>query len=218
MIIDKVKNIEEAISKALLLIPNNSDLNICLTGGKFGENFLESLLLGRVIKESWEIFLSDERLYPNNDEKISSMYIQKLSSYQELRYGGLHTFEVNVSPDESYSDINSVIETRKISKFDICFLSLGEDGHLAGHFKNSIPLKSEKFCYTQEAPKLPQHRVSFDISWLRESSKLVIAALGSKKKEALNDLLNGQGTHSSIVNYDNLTILTDIDIRRLDKL
>ena len=91
-------------------------------------------------------------------------------------------------------------------------LSLGEDGHLAGHFYNSAETKDPRFCYTNDAPKLPKKRISFNVEWLKKSSKVILAVIGTNKSGALRDLVNGDGLHSGICNINNLMLITDIDI------
>ena len=104
------------------------------------------------------------------------------------------------------------MKAKRIFKLDICFLSFGEDGHLAGHFRKSRKLKNKIFCYTDNAPKLPKDRVSFDLSWLAKSSQLVLIALGLKKEKALIEFIEGKGMHSNLRGLKNVTIITDLDV------
>ena len=96
--------------------------------------------------------------------------------------------------------------------FDLTILSLGEDGHLAGHFNNSILLEDKRFCYTDDAPKEPKSRVSFSIDYLMRSKEVILAIFGSNKKKAMIELYKGKGLHSKIINSSNLRVLTDIEI------
>jgi 6-phosphogluconolactonase/glucosamine-6-phosphate isomerase/deaminase len=92
---------------------------------------------------------------------------------------------------------------------DIVILSLGEDGHLAGSFKNSTPL-NEKITFTNNAPKLPKKRISFSIDWLIRSKLVIIVALGNEKQRAIQNLISGAGTFSSInLSSKNIVLLRD---------
>ena len=79
--------------------------------------------------------------------------------------------------------------------FDICFLSIGNDGHLAGHFSNSRSY-DDFFCVTDNAKKPPRKRLSYKVEKLFLSKKIFLTAFGSEKKRALKDLFDGRGIHS----------------------
>lgn len=212
MKIQNVIDFQDALKQSLSLIPNRNRLNICLTGGNFGENFFDVLLSENKIHKDWEIFLSDERLYPGKRERLSDLYLEQLKNYKEISHDLFHFFETNCEPDTSYTQIEKFLKAKRIFKLDICFLSFGEDGHLAGHFRKSRKLKNKIFCYTDNAPKLPKDRVSFDLSWLAKSSQLVLIALGLKKEKALIEFIEGKGMHSNLRGLKNVTIITDLDV------
>ena len=60
MQIIKVNNNEEALLEAFNLIPQNPTLNICLTGGNFGDAFLEILIKQKAIKNTWNIYTPND--------------------------------------------------------------------------------------------------------------------------------------------------------------
>tara|TARA_A100000164_G_C21900551_1_gene770279 strand:- start:828 stop:1466 length:639 start_codon:yes stop_codon:yes gene_type:complete len=211
----KIRNVidlQDALNQSLSLIPNKKRLNISLTGGNFGEKFLNFLLSKNKIQNEWEIFLSDERLYPGKSERLSDLYLEQLKNYKDISHDIFHFFDTNCEPDTSYNKIEKFMRDKRIFKLDVCFLSLGEDGHLAGHFRESVKLKNKMFCYTDNAPKLPKDRVSFDLSWLAQSSQLVLIALGLKKEKALMEFIEGKGMHSNLRYIKNVTVITDLDI------
>lgn len=212
MKIKNVRNFSDALSSAASLVPSKKNLNICLTGGNFGEGFLDHLIEEKIISNEWEIFLSDERLLPESGENLYLIYKERLQASIYQFTTNLNYFVTKVDPKDSGTKISERINTKEITNFDITFLSLGEDGHLAGHFQNSLNL-SDMFCYTENAPKPPPARISFRLDWLKKSSILVIMALGSQKRRAFIDLCNGSSHHSSLVDLDNVIIITDIDIR-----
>ena len=93
-------------------------------------------------------------------------------------------------------------------------MSLGEDGHLAGHFHNSSAANDSRFCYTDDSPKPPKKRISFNVNWLYGSSKIILAVIGENKLQAFEDLMMGVGLHSDIIDLNNLILITDLDISK----
>ena len=112
------------------------------------------------------------------------------------------------------TDFSETLRKLPCDKFDITFLSLGEDGHLAGHFIDSQFLDDKRFCYTNNAEKLPRERISFSIPWLMKSKVIILAVFGENKKKALEELADGSGLHSKIWNMNNLVLMTDQDLEK----
>jgi len=112
-------------------------------------------------------------------------------------------------PELSYRDIK---ERLGLQFLDFTLLSLGEDGHLAGHFVNSYLLKDNRFCFTANAVKLPSSRISFTVDFLSKSKRIIVAIFGEEKKEPFLELIEGIGLHSPIIKNNNLTIYTDIKL------
>ena len=201
-------SLKKALEYSIKLLPNQKDLNICLTGGSFGSCLTRKFVEENLDISSWNIFLTDERLNCTEDDQIRvslQKYLCKLRGFCSDRY---HPFEQK-NFDESYINL---VQIPLPSRFDLTFLSLGEDGHLAGHFENSLLANDRRFCYTENAIKIPKERISFTIQWLMRSKKVILAIFGREKNEALLNLINNKGLHSSITEYSNLTVLTDIKI------
>ena len=74
-----------------------------------------------------------------------------------------------------------------VEYFDLCILSLGDDGHMAGHFLNSQLSNDGLFCKTDDAPISPR---GFSINFLLKSKKVIIVAMDESKKAALNSMLS----------------------------
>ena len=88
-------------------------------------------------------------------------------------------------------------------------MSLGEDGHIAGHFENSIEFGEKIFCYTHNAPKYPKKRLSYTYKALSESRQIILACIGDSKRAAYDELMSGKGKHHEIRKHNNLIVLRD---------
>ncbi len=181
---------------------------ICLTGGRFGEILTERFLANDINISSWEIFLTDERLNCSKQEQVISTLLPNLE-----RVTGFNEITFNPFLQGDYMDSYKYIADKiKDSNFDITFLSLGEDGHLAGQFTNSKLTNDDRFCHTTNALKEPKERISFNVEHLFKSRKVILAVLGEGKRNALKNFYQGKGLFASFCNKNNLVLITDIDI------
>ena len=211
MKIIKINSIEEAIKEATNEIEANNP-RVCLTGGNFGEVLLDSWIEKDLDISSWEVFLTDERMTLSKGEQNSTILYDKLSKLTAFDKGRFNKFQQASKLDDVISEITEKLSSKNILNFDISFLSLGEDGHLAGHFQNSNPLSDTRFCYTDKASKKPRSRISFNMDWLKLSNKVILVVLGKEKEIALSELISGKGIHSNIWNAKNLVLITNIPL------
>ena len=204
----KIKNLEEAMSLALKeskhLFCCKKNLSICMTGGRFGKEFSKFIVKRKLKIFNKKFFLSDERIDCSLCDKNYYLIWTPMKQYKKDNV--FYFFQ-------NKKDIINMQTKKNISNFshhDLCFLSLGEDGHLAGHFENSINFNT-KTCFTDKASKKPYRRVSFRVDWLLRSKKIIIIVLGLAKKNALKTLMNGQSQHSKELkkNANQVTIITD---------
>ena len=187
---------------------SSKDKMICLTGGRFGLTLTEQFLMKGIDASNWEMFLTDERLNCLKQDQIQSSLLPNL---EKIR--GFNAMNFNPFLQGDYKDsYKSILHKINDINFDITFLSLGEDGHLAGHFLNSELTNDNRFCHTTNAIKEPKERISFTVKHLFNSKKVVLAVLGREKRKAFTDLVESKGLHSNFWNKNNLVLITDIEI------
>ena len=209
----KVHNLDEAVKVAVneleQFCKNKENLTLCLTGGNFGERFTKSLSFLKKSSIKFNFLLSDERVVGNEDKDSNERTIKKslmpnLNSVPSdiifFRTSGDHTL--------CFKDLKSRLDSKNILRPDFLILSLGKDGHLAGHFHHSILDATQNFCYTYDAPKPTNYRVSFSFKWLFDSKQIVLAAIGEEKKIELEKLKKGTGLHSDLMKHPNLILLS----------
>ena len=207
-----VKDLNEASSKCFNFIDEelkktSDKLNIALTGGRFGKFFASYITSVSIPIKRLRLFQTDERLVAlDNNESIQGMLLEKLMVEENI---DTYFFNLEHSPEIIADIMEKSINDLGLKFLDIVILSLGEDGHLAGNFKNSIPL-NEKCTFTNNAPKPPKKRISFSIDWLIRSKIVIIVALGNEKEKAIQDLLSGAGAFPSInLSSKNIVLLRD---------
>jgi len=207
----KIKNLEEAMSLALKeskhLFESKKNLSICMTGGRFGKEFSKFIVKKKLKIFNKKFFLSDERINCSLSDKNYYLIWAPMKQYNKDNIFYFFQNKKNIINKHTKKNISN------FPHHDLCFLSLGEDGHLAGHFENSINF-STKTCFTDKAPKKPFRRVSFRVDWLLRSKKIIIIVLGLPKRNALRTLMNGKSQHSKELknNANRVTIITDLKI------
>jgi len=187
-------------------LETKKEIVLGLVGGRSAEKVYLFLSKKNLPWNKIHIFLVDERQVPIDDEHSNFKIIKKY--FKE----NLHPYDYLKGAD-FYSE-----ELKKYgSKFDILFLSAGEDGHIAGLYPNhhSIQDYSEFFIEMNDSPKPPAKRMSASYNLILKSSCAVIIFKGKEKKEALNKFLNQNTTiidcPSKLVSeLDKYYIITDI--------
>jgi len=210
-----VKNIDEAVKAAKKVLDEifhqNVINSIVFTGGRFGESIVSSFN-SQYIAKSIQIYQTDERFVKFDDEECIQAKLERSLSDLGINLlpDQLNFFRLDTSYLESIHSMKDLLDQKQIDVFDIVFLSLGEDGHLAGDFNNCDINIENKICYTENANKPPKKRLTYTASWLLNSDNIFLAAIGEDKEEAFSDFMSGKGMHSSKINYDkNIIVLKD---------
>ena len=212
-----VASMEEACLEAIKIIPKEKEIDMAITGGNFGDHFLGNLISSKANIKKWEIFITDERITEEREEQNNFNLHRSLSKIAGFTLDKFNPFNQSENEAICYLDLNKKLMHRKTNFLDFSLLSLGEDGHLAGHFPNSTHTIDEKFCYTVDAPIGPRRRISFTVTWLMQSGLIILAAMGNSKRTALYELITGKGTHADLWGRQNLILITDLDIEGLRK-
>lgn len=200
---------QSAVQETALAVKQTNLSKLCLTGGKFGSSLLTEFLNINYAPHKEIIYITDERLKCSKDNQNAKSILTGLKRLQSFQLFNFIPFLQTEDPDLSYKDIKERLGPHYL---DFTVLSLGEDGHLAGHFVNSYLLKDNRFCFTANAVKEPKCRISFTVDFLSKSKKIILAVFGEEKKGPLVELMAGIGIHSSIITNKNLTIYTDIKL------
>lgn len=210
MEIHKFKESFQAAEFALSLLKKyqETEINLCLTGGRFGSNLNSLIRKSNLNISNWKIFQTDERINSTDKETIQ-LDIQK--NIQVCRgYTSSNVFFLPKTLRELSNNSDLISSNASKDIFDLVFLSLGEDGHLGGHFYNSEFCENEIYCFTNNAPKKPRKRISYTMNYIFESKKIVLSCFGKSKKDALQDFLSGEGLHSFMKNHKDIILLTDL--------
>ncbi|MDC3241931.1 6-phosphogluconolactonase [Acidimicrobiia bacterium] len=154
----------------------------------------------------------DERWVPRDDEysnqkMINSFFADSTAKILEVEYSGL-------SAERDANKYASKLENN-ITNFDTVILGVGEDGHIASLFPDTVAINdTENFYVSNEVNILSKWRVTATFKLLKEVDNVYLLVTGNNKKEILKSIMNNGNTSANkLINERKKTILiTDQEI------
>lgn len=170
-----------------------------------------------------QIFSVDERVVPldhedSNFRLVHENFLREAVESDLLTEDQLHPFEAEVST----ADVKAAEYGRLLDSFggcfDIVFLGVGEDGHVAALFPDAAWTSSDesRFLTMTESPKPPANRMSASRELITRSGVAVGLFLGEAKRDALRcyrdtEILESQCPVKMINAVEEVIIVRDID-------
>lgn len=154
----------------------------------------------------------DERWVPRDDEysnqkMLNSIFAESTAKILEVEYSGL-------SAERDANKYASKLENN-ITNFDTVILGVGEDGHIASLFPDTVAVNdTENFYVSNEVNILSKWRVTATFKLLKEVDNVYLLVTGNNKKEILKSIMNNGNTSANkLINERKKTILiTDQEI------
>jgi 6-phosphogluconolactonase len=181
-------------------------VHISLTGGSMGSAVLKAAALSPVAPEiDWSLvhfWWSDERFVPRghadrNDQQAIDAFLGGL----DIPSGNIHSAAASdegVSLDEAAQAYAAELATfaadgKAWPSFDICFLGVGPDGHIASLFpdREEIHVTDASVLPVRESPKPPPERVTMTRPVINDSQRVWMVIAGADKASALGLALAG---------------------------
>ncbi|MDC3277939.1 6-phosphogluconolactonase [Acidimicrobiia bacterium] len=191
---------------------NKNSFTIGLSGGSTPK-ITYSLLKNDIQDLSKIIFWTvDERWVPRDDEysnqkMLNSFFADSTAKILEVEYSGL-------SAERDANKYASKLENN-ITNFDTVILGVGEDGHIASLFPDTVAVNdTENFYVSNEVNILSKWRVTATFKLLKEVDNVYLLVTGNNKKEILKSIMNNGNTSANkLINERKKTILiTDQEI------
>jgi 6-phosphogluconolactonase len=174
---------------------NRPAFSVALPGGSVATTFFPSLARATFDWSRTEIFWADERIVPFLDPE--SNYGASLPLL--LRPAGIAAERIHRMPVEDV-DVGAAAaaystELRRVTgdppRLDFVLLGVGPDGHVASLFPHDRALDDPgPVAIVDSAPKAPKRRMTLTMPVLRGADRIVIAAFGVSKREALSEALS----------------------------
>lgn len=195
--VEVVYNFQDYIFQILKRF-TGKELNLMISGG----SFLDTLNYSKYKELStklWNIFYADERC---NDKYLNYDGSTPFLSYLDAT---VYPINIKLNPEQSALDYEKTL--LKFKQIDVCFLGIGENGHICSLWPNSNDLLSEKYVTNVivDCP-LSKNRITITLKYINHKIKELYFVIPPKDGK----MKNIKEPHSSIkskITKDYTTIL-----------
>jgi 6-phosphogluconolactonase len=192
------------------VLAGRADANVVLTGGTVGIAVLEAINRSpRRDSIEWQrvnLWWGDERWLPRGHaDRNDTQARAALLDHVDLVQHRVHYFG---APDESEPGANHGLDaaaaeyaaelaaagaSSALPRFDLTFLGLGPDAHVASLFPNREGIRERKASViaVRNSPKPPPERLSLTLPTLNTSERIWLAVAGADKAAAVASSLSG---------------------------
>ncbi|KAI5187524.1 6-phosphogluconolactonase [Nematocida homosporus] len=193
----------EVIAYEQLLPFVGKPLVLMISGGSI-LRVLESEQIAGMDKSLWSVYFADERLVPAGDKDSNYGAAEKFLD----GVGNVFPIDTSLPAERMLAEYKEKLLN---AKFDLAFLGIGEDGHIASIFPESAVIDSSDIVtIIRDSPKPPAERVTVTPRMLTMIKKIVflIPRLSNGMIKAIDE------PHFSILSRIN----TDLLIVTIDPL
>jgi 6-phosphogluconolactonase len=200
VVFDDEMSLSEALAQEILNIAKKSIFekncfSIVLTGGQSVLSLYKILSKADSYWDKWHIYIGDERFLPaghkdRNDQIINEIWLDN----SPIPKNNIHFIKAELGLLEARLEYENTL--KKIDKFDIVLLGMGEDGHIASLFPNHVYPEEQMVIVEQGSPKPPKERISMSYQQLNKTHYVFKLIVGESKQKAV--ILLGQNINLPI--------------------
>jgi 6-phosphogluconolactonase len=203
-------------------LPNNPLIGVC--GGSSIRPVLEAITLSLEGNPESKFanarfLMIDERLVSrDNPESNSKVIREALGLEQENAQHDFQLIEFNTQSPEEGVDVYTDLLASHGGSFDLIFLGVGEDSHIASLFPGfQWPTDiSEAFFTFSGSPKPPSDRMSASPRTISSAKKIVLLFFGEGKRTAFERFLKSEETENECPVLMTKKAFSHIVIRDID--
>jgi len=190
------------VQTAQWAVKNNGRFSVALTGGSSPVG-LYKLLAQSPYREQipWSqtyLFWGDERWVPLTNEQSNAKmafetFINNVPVPQEQIYPmwGKETPEVFAHQYENR--LRNYFGPETTPAFDLVLLGMGDDGHTASLFPNTVVLQEKgRLVYAYYLEPQQMFRITLTATCINQAKKILFLTFGAKKANALYEVLEGE--------------------------
>ena len=195
LIFDDETSLSKALAQEILNIAKKSIsekdcFSIVLTGGQSVFNLYKILSKADSNWDKWHIYIGDERFLPaghkdRNDQTINEIWLDN----SPIPKNNIHFIKAELGLLEARLEYENTL--KKIDKFDVVLLSMGDDGHIASLFPGHLYSKDADVIVEYNSPKLPNKRISISYRKLNKTHNVFKIILGQPKRQAISLIFQG---------------------------
>ncbi|MDH2444416.1 6-phosphogluconolactonase [Amnibacterium sp. CER49] len=194
------------LTKLVDLLDESDTVNVVLTGGTAGHDVQQAVLAsGMRDTIDWtrvHFWWSDEVFAPKADpERNERQAREALLDHLPTPEANIHPFPASDEIDDidraadAYADVlrQHAQSGHDVPRFDITFLGVGPDGHIAALFpeRDRAGEQQRTVVAVHNAPKPPPDRLTLTMSALNTSRRIWLVLAGAEKASALGLALAG---------------------------
>jgi 6-phosphogluconolactonase len=199
------------ITKIIDVLEERGHADVCLTGGSMGAAVLQAIAdspaCGTVDWRSITFWWGDERYLPHgdpdrNDTQSKAALLDALNldpaQVKSLPAPGDHA-DIQAAADAYAAELLAgAPEGARAPRFDVTFLGVGPDGHIASLFPDHAGIRDTEHVVIAEtdSPKPPPERLSLTLPIINASDRVWMVLAGSDKAGALGLALAGASMSS----------------------
>lgn len=188
------------LTKVPAIIAEFGEANVVLTGGTMGRSVLEAINTSAQRDDvDWSrvnFWWGDERWLPSGDAERNDVQARAaLLDHIPVNPAQVHSFassDSGMSLDEAAIAYSNELEdnssgSARYPNFDIVFLGVGPDGHIASLFpeREGIRETERTVIAVRNSPKPPDERLSLTLPTLNSSKRIWAVVSGDDKASAL---------------------------------
>ncbi|MGB3183439.1 MAG: 6-phosphogluconolactonase [Cyclobacteriaceae bacterium] len=181
----------------------NEKLYIALSGGSTPKVLFRLLATEYHDKADWNnihFFWGDDRCVAP-DHVDSNYGMTKRLFFDKVNYpeANIHRVQGELNPEDANdayaNDIESLVPVKEgLPRFDMTILGMGEDGHTASIFPDSLKLLSDDIITAVAShPKTGQKRITLSGKVINNSRRTIFLVTGEGKAEKVKEISQGTG-------------------------
>lgn len=193
------------IEKVSELLAKQERVNVVLTGGSAGIAALSAIRARGAERIDWTrvvLWWGDERWVPEADgDRNALQATEALLAHVPLEPANVHQFpasdhgrDLDDAAAHYASELASAADPGEdLPRFDITFLGVGPDGHIASLFPDypGIQVENATVVPVVSSPKPPPERLSLTLKAINSSDRVWLVVAGADKASALGLALAG---------------------------
>ncbi len=194
------------ITKIIDVLDDRDAVNVVLTGGSVGIAVLAAINASPARDSiDWNrvsFWWGDERFLPSGDpERNETQARAALLDHIDVPAANIHAFPAQDEITDLEAGRSRYAlelerfgeEGRQYPRFDIMFLGVGPDGHIASLFpgKPSVRVTDATVIAERHSPKPPAERLSLSLPVIRSSDRVWLVMAGADKASALGLTMAG---------------------------
>jgi 6-phosphogluconolactonase len=172
-------------------ITERGQFHLVLPGGRSVVPVLQELARRRISWHGVHLYMTDERCVapgdPERNDRLVDDFLLSVIGTDGLEF---HRIPAELGPDQG-----AAAYARQLSGlpgFDLVLLGMGEDGHTASLFGDSLEAAATDVVAVHHAPKPPMERVSLGYARLKNARARLVLAMGQGKQPILDRIRAGE--------------------------